>query len=210
MSYQGARRKLAATASMPPLSSVGANRVNRWLLDHYRKASPQFDTYTHRYFLDVLYRMNTAAADQVVLDLMRERWASMSTGETRTTWETFEPGERRHNWGAALTYFLSKYVLGVRVDEPVSKRWILIEPRLADLRHVEGTVVTELGRVPVRWEKTDDDKKLTFEMEVPPDAKAKVHLPQLGNAAFVVLDNQPIALTNTANGFKIRRWDDFS
>ena len=184
-------------------------RVNQWLLANYSKASPSFDSYAYMYFFEVLYRMNTAAVDQLVLDLMREHWASMTKGETQTTWENFTPHERCHNWGSAPTYFLSKYVLGVRVDDPVSNQRIVIEPRLGDLRHVEGTVVTEFGPVPVRWEKTDDGKMLTFEVEIPSDVRAEVRLPQLSETTLVVLNGQPIDMASTADDFKARQCGRF-
>jgi len=62
--------------------------------------------------------MDTAAADQLVLDLMRQLWAEMAQGETQTVWEGLGRGEYCHNWGSAPTYFLSRRVLGVRVDDP--------------------------------------------------------------------------------------------
>jgi hypothetical protein len=48
-------------------------------------------------------------------------------------------------------YFLSSYVLGVRLDGPVQKKSLLIEPRLGNLTEASGTVVTEFGPVSVAW-----------------------------------------------------------
>ena len=50
-------------------------------------------------------------------------------------------------------YFLSSYVLGVRLDGPVQNKSLLIEPRLGDLTEAEGTVVTEFGPVTVAWKR---------------------------------------------------------
>lgn len=174
------------------------DRVNQWLLANDAKES--FDAYAHMYFFEVLYRMDTAVADQLVLDLMRERWAEMAKSETRTVSENFGSEERCHNWGTAPTYFLSKYVLGVRVADPVSDRRMVIEPRLGDLRQVEGTVVTEFGPVPVRWEKTDDGKKLTFELEIPAEVKAEMRLPRLGERTTLVLNGQAVDTATAGQG----------
>ena len=52
------------------------------------------------------------------------------------------------------TYFLSSYVLGVRLYGPVGDKKLLIDPRLGDLPRAEGTVVSELNLVPVAWKMT--------------------------------------------------------
>jgi hypothetical protein len=53
-------------------------------------------------------------------------------------------------------YFLSSYVLGVRLDGPVQKKSLLIEPRLGNLTEASGTVVTEFGPVSVAWKQDGD------------------------------------------------------
>ena len=181
------------------------DRVNRWLLANYEKEN--FSPYAYTFLFEDLYRMDTAAADQLVLDLMRQRWAEMAKGETQTVWEGFGPGaEPCHVMGSTPTYHLSRRILGVRVDGPVSNRRIVIEPRLADLRQVEGTVVTEFGPVPVRWEKTDDGKKLAFQIQIPADVKAKLHLPTICETPLVVLDGKTI---DPADSPKVRQHGRF-
>jgi alpha-L-rhamnosidase len=211
-SYHGAiqeGRKTALTAHaammclyfdvVPP---ERADRVNRWLLANYRKEP--FSPYAYMFLFEVLYRMDMAAADQLVLDLMRQRWAEMAKGETQTAWETFDRDEYCHNWGSAPTYFLSRRVLGVRVDDPVSNRRIVIEPRLGDLRHVEGTAVTEFGPVLVLWEKVDNGKRFTFQLQIPEGVRADVRLPRIGEKSLVVLDGQTISPTDAAGGSEVR------
>jgi hypothetical protein len=53
-------------------------------------------------------------------------------------------------------YFLSSYVLGVRLDGPVQRKSVLIEPRSGDLTEVLGTVITEFGPVSVAWKQDGD------------------------------------------------------
>jgi hypothetical protein len=90
------------------------------------------------------------------------------------------------------------------VDGPVRNRRIVIEPRLGDLRRVEGTVVTEFGPVPVLWEKADDGTKLLFEVQIPADVVAEMHLPRIGESPLVVIDGQTSDLPGVSGGSKAR------
>ncbi|MBN2291393.1 MAG: alpha-L-rhamnosidase N-terminal domain-containing protein [Pirellulales bacterium] len=166
------------------------DRVNQWLLANYDKEN--YSPYAYTFLFEVFYRMDSARADQLVLDLMRQRWAEMVKGETQTTREGFNGlgSEPCHIMGSTPTYHLSRHVLGVGVDEPVRDRRIIIEPRMGDLRHVEGTVVTEFGPVPVLWEKAEDGKSFSFEVRIPDNVTAKLHLPRVGDAPVVVVDGQ--------------------
>jgi hypothetical protein len=75
-------------------------------------------------------------------------------------------------------YFLSAYVLGVRIDGPVWDKRLLIEPRLSDLTLAEGKVVTEFGLVDVSWRRTAGE--LAFTCIIPPGATARLRLPGAG------------------------------
>lgn len=164
------------------------DRVRQWLLAHAGEYEGL--PYAYQFLFEALYGMETDEADRKVLDLIRRKWAAMAQGETRTVWEGFGPGENCHEAGAVPAYFLSAYVLGVRLDGPVSARRLRLEPRLADLKEVEGTVVTELGPVPVRWTVESIGAALDFEFEIPPNARATVALPKLGAAPNLEFDGQ--------------------
>lgn len=150
-------------------------RLEQWLLDH--EASESVSAYAHTFLLDVLYRMNTGKADRLALDLIRTRWKAMSEGETSTTWEGFGPGEYCHNMGSAPALFLSRYVLGVRVDGPVKARRILIQPRLGGLTEAKGAVVTEFGPVNVAWTHEEKSGAIRFLCTVPENTSATLALP---------------------------------
>jgi hypothetical protein len=47
-------------------------------------------------------------------------------------------------------FFLSKYVLGIRVEGEFGSRKIAIEPRLGNLESVAGKVLTELGPISIQ------------------------------------------------------------
>jgi hypothetical protein len=98
-------------------------------------------------------------------------------------------------------YFLSSYVLGVRLDGPVQKKSLLIEPRLGDLTEASGTVVTEFGLVPVSWEKVSEH--WNFSAEVPAGIKTRLRLP-VGTGKFTAtLDGKNIISTQRGRWLEI-------
>ena len=57
-----------------------------------------------------------------------------------------------HGWASGPTWFLTKYVLGVRVLEPGCRK-LLIKPCLADIGHVKGKFPTPYGAVTIEHTK---------------------------------------------------------
>ena len=53
-----------------------------------------------------------------------------------------------HGWASGPTWFLSRYVLGVRIIEPGCKK-LLIKPYLSDLEYVKGKYPTPYGAVTI-------------------------------------------------------------
>jgi hypothetical protein len=143
-----------------------------------------------------LYRMNTAQMDLEVIQELRRRWTPMVKFlfNSGTLAESFmnEKGEGSteacHNYGAVPAYFLSSYILGVRLDGPVWDKKLLIEPRLGDLTFAEGIVVTEFGAVQVSWEKGDDGKSIIFNLTIPEGIIATVHFPKLSDKSTFILN----------------------
>ncbi len=168
-------------------------RVNEWLLNHHREQGGL--PYAYQFLFEALYANDTPETDRLVLDLIREKWAAMTKGETGTVWEGFGPGENCHEAGAVPAYFLSAYVLGVRLDGPVMNKRLVIQPRLGNLQHAAGVVVTEHGPVPVSWTRSPDTAALDFTLEVPAGIQAKLALPRLGEKAEVRLDGRQIDRT---------------
>ena len=100
--------------------------------------------------------------------------------------------ESCHNYGAVPAYFLSSFILEVRLDGPVWGKSILLEPRLGDLAFAEGVVVTEHGPVPVSWRKFNDEKTLTFNFTVPLGVHATLRLPKLSEAPSLTFNDKAI------------------
>ena len=164
--------------------------VRQWLQANYSKE--EFSPYAHHFLLRELYRWDTAAADLAALQLMRQRWTPLLRGETGTVWEGFGPGENCHEAGAVPAYFLSTYVLGVRMEGPVDNRRLLIEPRLADLTEASGTVVTERGLVNVAWERSTVNHTLEWRVSVPAGVTASLRLPAPEGKTTLVIDDRTL------------------
>jgi alpha-L-rhamnosidase len=187
-------------------------RVQQWFSAHFEREGCL--PYQHAFYFEVFARMDTDAADRFVLDLIRKRWAPMARFETKTTWEGFSPGENCHESGGTPTIYLGRHVLGVQVDGPAAGRRLLVAPHLGDLHRAEGVVATEFGPVPVRWDQTVPSPRkrgegqgegalpsagaarsgilLTFEVEIPARATARLSLPRLSDTATATVDGRPV------------------
>ncbi|MCX6926780.1 MAG: hypothetical protein NT154_26780 [Verrucomicrobia bacterium] len=169
--------------------------VRKWFLANYKRTgsfhcctNPEFEKMvadraginmpvTYYWVFQELYRMDSAAWDLEVMQEMRRRWGQMvrESDDTGTLWEMFDGSESCHNYGAVPAYFLSSYVLGVRLDGPVWNKRLVIEPRVGDLANAEGVVVTEFGPVTVSWKQQGTD--LSFRFEVPKGIQAILRIP---------------------------------
>ena len=204
---------LALDRGLVPQNRVAA--VRKWFLANYKNPggfhccnNPDFERMiaqkaglnmpvTYYWVFQELYRMNTAEMDQEVLRELRRRWAPMvkyrqDAGTLSEAFVNADGGggnEACHNYGAVPAYFLSSYVLGVRLNGPVWKKQLRIEPRLGNLAYAEGLVVTEFGPVPVSWKVAD--RALEFTCTVPAGVKAEVLLPT-GPTGIVTLAGRPV------------------
>ena len=162
-------------------------RVTKWMLANTDKIGMP---YTHYWLFEEQYRCDTPEQDLAALQGMRKKWAAvLKRTDTGTLTEGYSSGESCHNFGAVPAYFLSSYVLGARMDGPVWKKHLLIEPRPGDLTHAEGVVVTELGLVPVEWKR--EAGAFTIAFTVPPGATATLRVPTPGPDAQLRLNGKP-------------------
>ena len=143
------------------------------------------------YLARLLYGMDQPQQDTRVLNIFREKWASMAANPYECSCEGFGTGTNAHIYGMFPGYFLSAYVLGVRRDEPVAAGKILIEPHLGDLTQAEGTVVTEFGLVPVSW-KREASGPLQFTMTVPAKVETVLALPLQGDRKEIQIDGRKV------------------
>jgi len=128
--------------------------VTKFLMTH---PPTENDIMQYYYFFKQQYAADEPAQDLAVLNKQRIEWKDMAESPYEATFEGLHSwGSQAHCYGMFPAYFLSSYVLGVRLDGPVQKKSLLIEPRLGDLTEASGTVVTEFGTVPVTWKQEGD------------------------------------------------------
>jgi alpha-L-rhamnosidase len=188
-------KHLIAPTSFPALFALDQDivpperrkQVTDYLFAHYAR-DPRIMYYY--YYWKQLYAVNQRDLDKSVLDTMRKKWKGMANWPWQTTWEEFTGGSQAHCYGMFPGYFLSAYVLGVRLDGPAANKHFVIDPRLGDLASAEGTVVTEFGPVPVSWKMNSDH--LDFKFTVPEGVMATLRLPSFDGKASLVLDSHPV------------------
>ncbi len=139
------------------------------------------------------YALDRPDLDRETLDLFRRRWAPMVAAPWQCSWEGFAGGSKAHVYGMYPGYFLSAYVLGVRRDDPVAARSIVVEPHLGDLRRASGAVVTEFGPCQVGWER--HESAIDFQCDVPPRVRATLRLPVGSDQGSLILDGRRVAST---------------
>jgi hypothetical protein len=155
------------------------------------------------YYFKQQYLIDQPVQDLNVLQTLRREWKDMAESPYEATFEGLHAwGSKAHCYGMFPAYFLSSYVLGVRLDGPTQNKRLLIEPRLGDLTEASGTVVTEFGTVDVSWKETGD--QWSFSLTVPTRIKVKLRLPVKTPAAKILLDGRPYNATGITG-----RWVEF-
>jgi hypothetical protein len=145
-------------------------------------APTENDIMQYYYFFKQQYAVDDPAQDLAVLNKQRAEWKDMAESPYEATFEGLHArGSKAHCYGMFPAYFLSSYVLGVRLDGPVQNKTLLIEPRLGDLTEGAGTVATEFGPVPVSWEKAGEH--WNFSVALPSGIKTCLRLP-VGTGKF--------------------------
>lgn len=147
--------------------------------------------YTYFFFLETLYRQNNEEMDNTALKTIRDKWVHMTRYETGTVSEGWTGGSFVHESGAHPSYFLSTYVLGIRTEGPREKRQLVIDPRLGNLNHVEGTTLTEFGPVKVKWS-LDEKQTLAFEIDNATSVAALVSLRLPDLKASLIVDDKTL------------------
>ena len=174
-------------------------RVTRYLMANVPKDNPIMQYY---YLFKQQYALDNPKQDLDVLNTQRTQWKDMAESPYEATFEGLHAwGSKAHCYGMFPAYFLSSYVLGVRLDRPVQNKTLLIEPRLGNLTEVAGTVVTEFGPVPVSWKQTSDH--WGFSVTVPAGIKTRLRLP-VGIGKFVAtLDGKDVSSPHAGRWLEI-------
>ena len=133
-------------------------------------------------------------------------WGYMIANGATTLWELWKletgPGMNSHNhqmFGSIVDWFFG-YVAGLRtLPEPGYQRFTIAPAVAGPLDHASAHVDSVRGRAASSWRKTDGGYDL--EVDIPPNAAAKLILPKLGGAikeapkGIVPVDDGPDAVT---------------
>jgi hypothetical protein len=167
------------------------------------------DIMQYYYYFKQQYAVDEPAQDLAVLNKQRVEWKDMAESPYEATFEGLHSwGSQAHCYGMFPAYFLSSYVLGVRLDGPVQKKSLLIEPRLGDLTEASGTVVTEFGPVSVEWMQSGEHRNFRVDTsQLPSTVTIHLRLP-VGPLNFTATMDEAI-LKDGTKGIKQRgRWLD--
>lgn len=170
------------------------DRVIRYVL---KNAEPKGRVMIYYYLAKTLYSVDAEEQDKFVLDIFRKNFKGMALGPNFCSWEDFGGGSHAHIYGMYPGYFLNAYVLGVRRDEPVIQKTLLIEPHLGDLTMVEGKVATEFGLVSTSWTKAGNE--LDFKLNVPSGITTTLALPDNGTAHMLLLNGSVVPTVKKGN-----------
>ncbi len=156
--------------------------VTRFLMEHAPTDNAIMQYY---YFFKQQYALDDPAQDLAVLAKQRVEWQDMAESPYEASFEGLHSwGSQAHCYGMFPAYFLSSYVLGVRLDGAVQNKTLLIEPRLGDLTDASGTVVTEFGPVSVSWKHAGDHWNYDVDTsKLRAGIKVRLRLP-VGTAGF--------------------------
>lgn len=133
--------------------------------------------YGAQYLLEALYR---SGMPEDALRLMtshdRRSWFNMIRGGSTLTWEAWDPEFKpnltwNHAWGAVPANIIARFLVGVT---PLTAGYetIAVAPRPGTLTWFTATVPTARGPVSVGFRSPG-----SWEIEVPPDGRARVSLP---------------------------------
>lgn len=139
-----------------------------------------------------IYRIDTAEADLLAFCEMRARWGHMvhflkdagTLSESFVNAQGSGMNESCHNYGAIPSYFLSSFLLGVRVEHHPLSMHLVINPRPADIHSANGMVATPLGLVTMAWNIHHSEWTLNF--QIPEGNHAELRLPDIEPSSLIV------------------------
>jgi alpha-L-rhamnosidase len=190
----------------PMWSHVFAN------IDDVTAYSPAITPYYGYYVLEAMSELGHRAE---ALKWMRDFWGGMIAEGATSFWEAYDPRWTKHDfhsglqadgragyyaslahaWSAGPTAWLSEQVLGVR-PTGAGFSTVTIEPELAGLREVEGSVATPRGSLYVR------DSGGRIEVDLPAGVKATVLIRAAGDAKVLVNGAPARGVGESARGYR--------
>lgn len=181
---------LSGTANASQAASMVAKMPELRLGCRYKTGSGDVDSATYElspntqgFLLEALFKAHRDLRVQslmVAKSLLDNFWSKMVTQNeyhSGASWEYVYPDgapgiglftSLAHPWGAAPTYVLPEYVLGIRATSPGFETWEFA-PLLQGLGLTEanGTVVTPFGAFEASWQVVEDGKGAVISVNVP-------------------------------------------
>ncbi|KAL5361299.1 Six-hairpin glycosidase-like protein [Aspergillus floccosus] len=138
------------------------------------------------------------ATSEAIAVLLNRLWSAMVTQDeyyTGTSWEYIYPDGRpgldlftshAHPWGAAPTYVLTEYVLGIQPSAPGFAEW-RFWPTVAGtgLEWAKGRVPTPHGPIKASWTLSGNAKKLSVQVCGPSGTRGRVNIPLAAKSCTV-------------------------
>jgi alpha-L-rhamnosidase len=170
-------------------------RVRQWILENYDNI-PMWP-YLYFYLFKVFYDMCCDNVDNLVLDIIREKWSSiLELGEDIVS-ENFFPHKNNdavvHQMGAAPALFLSTMLLGIRETYTIDGKRLLFSPRPGKLEFAKGKVLSSFGLIVVAWEKKSSSKEFIIELEAPHKQQITIQLPTWTKRYLVIINNNKLS-----------------
>ena len=123
---------------------------------------------------------------------LQHDYAPMLNCDSTTTWENFIPFREHfpcrsqcHAWSAGALYFFARQILGLKMTKAGAAEFI-VSPELGTLAFAEGARATVRGTITIRWQKTDDELRITA--SAPPEVKL-IYRPNAGHHGLRVIWN---------------------
>jgi hypothetical protein len=182
------------------------------------EASAELSPFISGFLLEALLKHSrnstepSPATTAAISTLLSRFWPAMITNDeyyTGTSWEYVFPEGRpgldlytshAHPWGAAPTYVLTEYVLGIQSTAPGFSEWVFQPAVLTPgVSWTNGRVPTPHGSIEASWKLSKDAKEIDLNVCSPRGTKGTVRLPFAVKSAKV---NGEKSVTSTG-GFKL-------
>jgi alpha-L-rhamnosidase len=129
------------------------------------------------------------------LQILETYYGNLINLGATTWWEVFNADSSdlyyeslAHGWGGSPTWFLTKYVLGIQIEQKDS--WT-VKPSFAHFRAITGSVPFQGNTLVVRWQKPNC-QKMELEIQSPDTASGEVVLPNLNNTGVITMNESVI------------------
>lgn len=160
--------------------------------------------------------VRTTTVAQTLLDDFWSKMVDQNEYYSGAAWEYLYPDgspgidlytSLSHPWGAAPTYVMPEYVLGILATSPGYQTWRFEPPfGILGLTEANGTVVTPNGPIKASWKIDTDGESAVVEVNVPEGSTGHLILPESAKCEGHK-GSKPIELGNgQTQQYRVRGW----